>query len=597
MLNLRRQYLDTERSFSSEDGAVMPIVALLIVILLVFAAFTVDLGAAWGQRTLNQSAADAGVMGGGIGFIGDPPQTNWEIVYEVERYVDLNLGYPISLVDLAPSADPYAQALGGGAWAGCVDPKVTAGDFYPLVDTDDNIINQCVSLSTTLTDSGERIFRVFLPTQQTDTSFAQLIGIDQIATNAFAEADLHFAAGGGGSLPFVMPSDSGDHYCIGDMPPGLAQSPCDGSNTGKSGDIISPRHGSDYPGTPACTPPNDNGGLQPNIALGLDHQVRPADGNDSDSDWPPAPGADVCAGRDYGDFPYALVLGSGSDSIQPGFAGLGPYGTAASLPGRLRQGGGENGGVLPDSEGHVSSTPLGSGDNVRLIPDHPSDIWLDNVGLWEYLRTGADAYNALCDGNAPAFIGDASVGDASDPDPGKTFAGGTKATAAMVACIDSLKALGLDEDDAPIDVFVDTTMLTSPRFALVPQLHVNGAQLDALTPNTATNIEAFMPVYIQGTFWNCNSTDCEMRFRTFEDTKADAVAGVDNDFTNDSQHFSPGEGDEEGCLVKTNGTCSSNPSAAMDGITVLVLNPKWVPQAIFTGGPASTVPILIQMSG
>ena len=46
----------------NEDGAILPIVALLIVVLLVFAAFTVDLGAAWAERRHDQSAADAAVL-------------------------------------------------------------------------------------------------------------------------------------------------------------------------------------------------------------------------------------------------------------------------------------------------------------------------------------------------------------------------------------------------------------------------------------------------------------------------------------------------------------------------------------------------------
>lgn len=583
MMKLRRQPTDIARSRSSEEGAIMPIVALLIIVLLVFAAFTVDLGAAWGQRTLNQSAADAGVMGGGIGFIGEPPQTNAEIVAEVEKYVDLNLGYQISA---------GGGVLGGGAWATCVDPKVTAGDFHALVDADGNDINRCVSLSTTLSETGERIFRVVVPTQQTDTSFARLVGINQIATGAFAEADLHFSTGGGGALPFVMPSDADDHYCIGDMPPGLAQSPCDGSNTGKSNDIISPWHGSDYPGTPACSNDNNNP-LLANIAMGLDHQIRVADGNDLDPDWSPADGEDNCAARDSGELPYALVLGSGSDSIEDGFAGLGPFGTAAQLPGRLRQGGGLNGGVLPDADGHVSSTPLNGSDNTRLIEDHPVDIWLDNVGLWEYLRTGASAYGGLggpCDGNNPVF-----VGDPGNADPLLQFAGGTKATLALKACIDSLP--NLNPDDDPIDVFDNDAMLTSPRFALVPQLHASGSQLDSMSPNTATNIKSFIPVYIQSTFWNCDAVECNTRFRTYEDAAIDAVAMADNDPSNDLMYFSPGEGDEESCEIQGITGCKSNPSPAMDGVTVLVLNPKWVPQAIFTGGPASEIPILIQLSG
>jgi hypothetical protein len=568
-----------------EDGAILPIVALLIIILLGFAAIAVDLGAAWGQRTLNQSAADAGVMGGGIGFIGDPPQTNEEIVADVESYVDQNLGYQISAA---------SGALGGGEWATCVDPKVTAGEFYPLIDGEGSVINPCVSLSAELSETGERIFRVLLPTQQMDTLFGGILGFDQIATGAFAEADLHFSTGGGGSLPFVMPADADEHYCIGDMPPGLAQSPCDGSNTGKSGDIISPWHGSeDYPGTDACPGSGTLNPLQSNIALGLDHQVRVAEGNDLDSDWSPADGQDDCDARDSGEFPYALQLGQGSESIQPGFAGLGPYGDVALVPGRLRQGGGLNGGILPDDDGHVSSVPLNGSNNTRAVSDKGGDIWLDNVGLWEYLLTDENAYggnDGPCDGNNVEF-----TGDPTNADPYLQFPGGQKATAAMAACLASLP--DLDTDDDPIDVFDDDKMLTSPRFALVPQLHVNGAQLNGMTPNTFTNIKAFIPVYIQATFWNCNSTDCEMRFRSFEDAKTDELAGVDNDPLNDLEFFSPGEGDEASCLVQTPGTCKSNPTAAMDGVTALVLNPKWVPQDIFTGGPVSDVPILIQLSG
>ncbi len=122
-------------------------------------------------------------------------------------------------------------------------------------------------------------------------------------------------------------------------------------------------------------------------------------------------------------------------------------------------------------------------------------------------------------------------------------------------------------------------------------------ELIPATPNTVTNIKAFAPVYVQATYWNCDSNECNMRFRTYDDETADLVADVENDLENDQMFFSPGEGDEVSCLLKTNGKCSSNPNADMIGISVLVMNPKWVPQAIFTSGPASDVPIGIQMSG
>ena len=43
-----------------ESGAILPIFALMLIMLLLFAALAVDLGAAWAQRRTSQTAADAG---------------------------------------------------------------------------------------------------------------------------------------------------------------------------------------------------------------------------------------------------------------------------------------------------------------------------------------------------------------------------------------------------------------------------------------------------------------------------------------------------------------------------------------------------------
>ncbi|MEN8114206.1 MAG: Tad domain-containing protein, partial [Actinomycetota bacterium] len=207
-----------ENRFDDETGAILPLFSLLIVVLLVFAAFAVDLGAAWAQRTLNQTAADAGVMAAGVSFIDDPPYANPGIVAEAERMVDESLGYQISDGGVDIDGNPI---LGGGQWANCADPAVASGDFAPLRDETGAVINPCVSLSTGASDHGEKSIRVYLPTQQVGTSFAGVIGVNQISTHAFAEAELQFGVAGG-ALPFVLPGDAGDEYCIGEMPPGLA---------------------------------------------------------------------------------------------------------------------------------------------------------------------------------------------------------------------------------------------------------------------------------------------------------------------------------------------------------------------------------------
>ncbi len=521
---------------NDETGAILPIFALLIVVLLTFAAFAVDLGAAWGQRTLNQSAADAGVMAGGVAYIDNPPFANPGIVAEVERIVDANLGYQISAL----------PALGGGQWAGCVDPEVTSGAFVPLADSLGSAINSCVSLSVGASVHGEKTLRVYLPEQQIDTYFARVIGINQISTGALAEAELDFVVAGG-ALPFVVPSGAASEYCLGEMPPGLALSPCTGSNTGKRGDIISPWHGTADPGTPACTGDMvDPTLLGWNIALGLDHLIREAGGNDTHVDWSPAAGADKCAIRDTGDIPYALVLGGGGEAANliRGLAGNGPFGTTAGLEGLLREGAG--------------STRFVDGRNV---PANATNMNLDNVGLWEYL-----------DGSAP--------GVHCDPGHADYAADGPTATDRMRQCLTTL---------GPFEEGVFTTaILDSPRFAIVPEMWVNKATLDSQTPGTVTNIKRFVAVYIQATFWNCNATDCATTFQDYEDT--------DTDRTNDRVYFAPGEGDADSCDPLPSGSCKNNPNIALNGFSVFVLQPDWVPDAAFGGGPGEDKPVSVILS-
>ena len=47
---------------TGERGAIAPIFALILVILLIFAALTTDLGAAWAVRRTAQATVDAAVM-------------------------------------------------------------------------------------------------------------------------------------------------------------------------------------------------------------------------------------------------------------------------------------------------------------------------------------------------------------------------------------------------------------------------------------------------------------------------------------------------------------------------------------------------------
>ena len=547
----------------------MPIVAIVLVMLLIFAAFAVDLGAAWAQRTTNQTAADAGVMAGGVAFVDDPPYANRGIVQEVERMVDASLDSTISDGGVDINGDPV---LGGGRWSTCVDPEVTAGTFSPLKDETGNVINPCVSLRIGASDHGEKVLRVYLPDQPVPTSFARVIGINEISTNAFAEATLDFEVQGG-ALPFVIPASAsaGEEYCIGDMPPGLAQSPCDGSNTGKRNDIISPWHGTNEPGTPACTgDQQDPAQLGWNIALGLDHLLRKAGAGDS-LEWPATGDDDICEARDAPYIPYSLVLGGGGEELTEGFAGNGPYGTSLGAEGRLRQGSGA----------------------TRYIdggPQDPTNIYLDNVGLWEYLT---DSGTGVCGRNNPAYLDDTIDGTAIPP-------GGADATEAIRSCLAGLKDSNHPNPDTGV---FSNALLDSPRFAIVPRLWLTNDELNVVNPNKRANIKEFVPVYIQSTFWNCNSTvddgdhdmaQCSLVFQTYEQEADELLEIVDY-----RQWFAPGEGDEEACLVSAdqgNPKCKNNPNLALRGVTVLVLDRAWVPAEAFGGGPNEKEPVTVFLS-
>ncbi|MEN8114151.1 MAG: Tad domain-containing protein [Actinomycetota bacterium] len=513
------------RPLPDETGAVLPIIAILIVVLLIFAAFTVDLGAAWSQRRQNQSAADAGVMAGALNYVTGEGTTPL-VIARVQEYVNTNVEPDVTAAD----------------WAGCADTAVDGVDFVALDDS----VTECISISVDRPDR-TRVLRVKLPDRYVETSFAGIIGIDTIATGAFAEADMQPTLVSG-SLPFVLPTGSGHEYCIGDVPGGLANDPCKGPGRAKFGDIDSPTFGSEDPGTKYCDK-NDNLNyrLALNTAIGIDHVLSSVEGNDTSP--PPEDGADRCTspGKEEPPYvPYALVLGEGSlSALKSGIAGPGPFGTFVPEPGRLRQGSGP----------------------WRTLPDKSApgnSVSLDNVGLWEYLETTGSGDS--CDGGHGAYVDVATDG----PLATKTIG-------------DCLRGSGSTPQFTP-------DILESPRFAFVPRVYLNEALLDGAGPGTIHNIKEFVPVYLQTTFWTCSAADAScMAFEAFGDETPD-------DPSDDRQFFSPGEGDKPGCVINPgSGECVENWNSitlSINGLSAFALNWDWLPEGAsgeFDGPPISVL--------
>ena len=152
----------TGRSAGREAGAILPLTALLIVVLLLFAAFAVDLGSAWAERREAQTAADAGVMGAALQYLVSPPDED-TIFDLVNTYVNLNnTGTAFTFED----------------WDNCVDPDRPVG-YAPLGDsgTWDSPLNglsvdqiDCISVKQAGIEPA--VLRVRLPFESMPTAFA-----------------------------------------------------------------------------------------------------------------------------------------------------------------------------------------------------------------------------------------------------------------------------------------------------------------------------------------------------------------------------------------------------------------------------------------
>ncbi len=484
---------------TDEAGLVLPLLGLLLVTLLVFAAFAIDLGAAWAERRTDQSGADASVMAGAMELI-TGPTTEAGIVDEVRDFVERNVGLPATSPD----------------WITCTDPG-RGLSYTPLTDGNGDVMD-CISIDNT-TRAPHLIIRARVPEQQVDTFFATVIGIDTITVDAFAESEIKAGiAGEGGIIPLALPQDYSPEECLGTPPDGQIpqDSVCQGPLQGNFGVIDSPHFGAGPPhGTTLICPPSGLlARVSHQVAIGLDHYLRvsPISPVPDPSNSQPATGDDDCPQELL--FPYVLntrtgdpFSGGGGGSWPPtpaspnvavavGLVGDGPFGTAATI-GRFRRIGGFNTGV---------------GDDQRILETtDPPHVAMDNVGLWEYLDPVRS--KGIC--KPDAFIGLV----------------GTELTDQMRACLNNPDPL------ANQPFFVDE-IFASPRFALVPLLRFEACGDPSnplcLSGQGWVHIIGFRAVYLQSSWYNCGGPS----YCIWE--TADATPKF-------LQVFNPGEGTAPGC--------------------------------------------------
>lgn len=321
-------------------------------------------------------------------------------------------------------------------WAACVD-TAKPGIFTETGTSD------CISFTSNLNS-----IRVRTPDIPWKSTFAQVLGFNEVNTNAFAEVETELAANGG-VLPFGMPGGATGsiEICLksGSNPNNI--SPCDGPVAGNFGFLDFTQFGDPRTGIPAvCNGGNDR--LENNIARGIDHPLGET------AVYPGAPSnreRDACNDGAFNANPYHVDSNTGNvaQALDDGFVD----GTAAGYPGRLTL-----------------------GTNVKA---NVRGTMLDDRPLWTYLNPAGETLCGLI----------------------SSFTDHTQLTACL-GDIANYDAFG-DWDQG--EIFFEN-IKESPRFGWVPFLHD-----PSFGPgSTELTIADYQPVFVQTTFWKCNAGGCAL---------------------------------------------------------------------------------------
>jgi hypothetical protein len=251
-----------------ESGTSLLLIALSLVVLLGFAAVAIDGAAAWSLKRQDQSAADTGAIAGALFTAG---KTKAQAISDATDEI-VRITYN--------TVDPQMTlAQWRTEWDSCVDPS------KPVIFTDTGT-SDCISFTSNLSK-----VRVYTPEIPWETTFAKVIGFDEVITRAFAEVDTE-QADSGGVMPFALPGNAANtqEICLKTGPqPDVA--PCDGPATGNFGFADFSKFGDPPAGiSSVCQGGNDR--LEDNIALGIDHILSTA------PVYPPVASDDVFEDRD-----------------------------------------------------------------------------------------------------------------------------------------------------------------------------------------------------------------------------------------------------------------------------------------------------------
>lgn len=226
------------RGRTDDSGFTLVIVGLVLVVLMVFSAIVIDVGAVYNSRREDQNGADAGALAAARELDGDEADLLAAAMEYAEETIDEDL--------------TLAQ------WDSCAGD---AGALTNVIATAD-----CVSYD-------DRRVRVRLPDQYYETSFGRIVGLDEVRHGAFAIAGLT-PAGFGGVLPFGITgaTGSGGFGCLKSNSNGTA-SPWCGSTDGDFGFLDFSEYTDRGTGGESCGSGQFNARVRRNTAMGVDHDL------------------------------------------------------------------------------------------------------------------------------------------------------------------------------------------------------------------------------------------------------------------------------------------------------------------------------------
>lgn len=464
----------------SESGASAILVAASLILLMGMAAVAIDLGAGFNERRQDQTAADLAAL---------------------SAAVERSQGASFQDATTAAILNIDANLRSGLDWASCTDSDALLRTAAALSLTP---ATQCISFDP---PSGE--VRVKIPDQDTETTFARILGTVNLTTWADANALGISVKSVAGTAPFAVldGAAAGEQVCLRvSSHSGLPQQwegngpgagplnaptqtggpdPCDEAAFDPDSQFfgtLDPNVYYDSAGTEICK----SNELAYNIARGMDHAVYEFEPDFTGVGLPGTPatgffeeGAD-CPGSGSvydgtGRNTFRLLTGLVSGDLRCGMVSS-------------RSGGCQN--VVPGPGGLSSPARMHQGDHVQTTHRF-LDERMDNAPLWQF------------------FVDPMPVGFPASCTLLKTEIDSPTGTWDFYDKVDALRACLVAWNPSDGQLF-DDEIATTPRMTFLPLLYQNSMNTAAAKgplpcPASASNqcvhINSYVPVYLQ-TFYS-----------------------------------------------------------------------------------------------